>query len=311
MNNIIKSIFSSGFFYALIRVTTPILFATIGGSISNMAGVNNIALEGMMLVAGFVGVVVSAFTQSLLLALVAGVAAAIVLGVILAFFSLKLKADIYIAAIALNMFASGATVFFLYLTAHDKGSSAASLKSLVMPDLVIPGLQKVPVIGWLLGHNIMSYVAILAVILYWLILYHTPLGLRIRAVGQNPDAAASVGVSVFKTQFTALMLSSVFAALGGIYLCMGYLSWFGRDITSGRGFIGVAAAALGRSTPTGSLLASLLFGLVMTISIYMGSLNMPTELIEALPYIATVLALVIYSARQTRAAHRKQEEPKS
>jgi len=305
MNAILKSILSLGFVAALLRVTTPILLAAIGGAISTMAGSKNLALEGIMLVAAFVGVIVSAFTHSVWLAVILGVAAGVAVASILAWCALKLNANIFIAAIALNMLASGVTVFLLSIIAHDK-SYSSSLQSLVIPDWNIPLIRDIPIVGKILsGHNIMVYLAFAAVALYSVLIYHTPLGLRIRAVGQNPDAAASVGVSVFKTKFIAIVLSGVLASLGGLYLSMGYVSWFGRDMTSGRGFIAAAAVALGVATPLGTMGASLLFGVVMAISIYMSSLQFPAELIQVWPYVATIAALVVFSVRDERAARKK------
>lgn len=301
-SSLASSLFSVGFLSSLLRVTTPILLAAIGGSISTMAGVKNIALEGTMLVAAFVAVVVSATTQSVWLALLAGLVAGMAFSCVLAWFALKLRANIFISAIALNMFASGLTVFLLSIIAHDK-SVSSSLKSLTIPDWHIPFIERIPILGPILsGHNIMVYGSFACVALYSILIYKTPFGLRIRSVGQNPDSAASVGISVLGTKFAALVLSGLLASLSGVYLSMGYVSWFSRDMTGGRGFIAVAASALGMATPAGTLGASFLFGIVMTLSIYMSSLQIPSELIQIWPYIATVVALVVYSAKEQRQA---------
>lgn len=124
--------------------------------------------------------------------------------------------------------------------------------------------------------------------------------MRIRAVGQNPDAASSVGVNVNKIRFYALLLSGIFGALGGLYLSMGYVSWFARDMTAGRGFIAIAASNLGTHLPLGVFLASLLFGILNTIAIYLASLQIPSEFIQMIPYIATVITLTIYSIQASR-----------
>ena len=144
MNPLLKGIFSTEFAFAVFRVMTPILFPALGVAISTIAGSVNIALEGIMLIAAFRGVMAGAFTGSLLVALFAGIASGVLMGMILGYFHLKLKADIILAAIALNMFASGITIFLLYLFTGDKGSSS-SLKSLVFPNINIPFLQSIPV----------------------------------------------------------------------------------------------------------------------------------------------------------------------
>ncbi len=300
MNPLLKSFFSIDFFGTILRVMTPLLFPAIGVAISELAGSINIALEGIMLMAAFFGVIVSAFTGSLWLALLAGIAAGVFMGAMLGYFHLKLKADIILAAIALNMFAAGITIFLLFLFAGDKGSTS-SLTSLVFPDVNLPALAAIPVLGKMLnGHNILTYVAFLSVFVFYVLMFKTPLGLRIRAVGQNPDAAESVGINVNRVKMYALMLSGFFGALGGLYLSMGYVSWFARDMTAGRGFIAIAAATLGGHLPVGTMFASLLFGFVNAIAIYMSSLNVPSVLIQMIPYLVTLIALTAFAIRANR-----------
>lgn len=305
MNPLLQSILSAEFGFAIFRVMTPLLYAAIGVSISNLAGTINISMEGTMLVSAFVGVVVSAFTGSLFLALLAGVVSGVAMGAILSYFHLQLKADIILAAIALNIFATGITVFLLFIASGDKGSSS-SLRSLLFPEVHIPLIRSIPVLGTIIsGHNVMTYGAFLAVFVFYIITFKTPLGLRIRAVGQSPDAAESVGINVNRTRMWALMLSGFFGAFGGLYLSMGYVSWFARDMTAGRGWIAIAAATLGGYMPLGTFLASLLFGAVNALAIYLASLQIPSELITLIPYAATVIALTIYSAQALKKRTRR------
>ena len=300
MNPILSSILSTGFVFAVIRVMTPLLFPALGVAVSELAGSINIALEGIMLISAFFGVIVSAFTGSLFLALVAGLAAGILMGALLAYFHLKMKADIILGAIALNMFASGMTIFLLFLFTGDKGTTS-SLKSLVFPDIEIPLLKSIPILGEILsGHNILTYVALLFVPLFYVLMFKTPLGLRIRAVGQNPHAAESVGINVDKIKLYALMLSGMFGAFGGLYLAMGYVSWFSREMTAGRGFIAIAAATLGGNMPLGVLMSSLLFGFVGSIEIYISALNIPSVLIKMIPYLVTLIVLAVFAIRAQR-----------
>jgi simple sugar transport system permease protein len=309
MNPLLKSVLSPEFGFAILRVMTPLLFPALGVAISSLSGATNIALEGIMIVAACAGVLVNIFTHSLWLALLAGLAAGVGLAALLGYFHLKLKADIILAAIALNMFAAGISIVFMFLLTGDKGSTS-SFKSDLFPSVQVPLLHKVPILGQILsGHNILTYAALVAVVLYWLITFKTPLGLRIRAVGQNPDAAQSVGIKVNRTRMWALLLSGAFGALGGLYLCMGYVSWFGREITAGRGFIAVAAASLGGNMPVGTFLSSLLFGVVNALAIYLAPLKVPSEFIQMIPYLATAIALAIYAARQVRKYRRKLREP--
>ena len=300
MNSVLSSILSWDFVASGIRVTTPILLAALGALVAELAGTPNIALEGTMLFSAFVGVIISGFTQSLWLAVIGALLTGIVMSSILAYFSLKLKTDIIMAAIALNIFASGGTIYALYLLTGDKGSSA-SLKSLVLPNIDIPIIKNIPVLGNILsGHHILTYVAIILVFLIQYMLYKTPLGLRIRSVGESPDAARSVGISVFKTQYTALIISGMLASLGGIFLSMGYVSWFARDMTSGRGFIALAAQALGGTSAYGVALGSLLFGFSEALSFSLQFLNIPYEVTQSMPFIITVGALAFYAWNKSR-----------
>jgi ABC-type uncharacterized transport system permease subunit len=308
MNPLLKSILSTEFGFAILRVMTPLLFPAIGVAISGLSGAVNIALEGIMLMSACAGVLVSAFTGNLALALFAGIAAGVGMSALLGYFHLKLKADIILAAIALNMLASGLTIVFLFLLTGDKGSTS-SLKSQLFPAVQIPLLRGVPVLGPILsGHNVLTYASLASVVLFWLITFKTPLGLRIRAVGQNPDAAQSVGINVNRTRMYALLLSGFFGALGGLYLCMGYVSWFARDITAGRGFIAIAAASLGGNLPLGTFLSSLLFGVVNALANYLAPLKVPSEFIQMIPYLATAIALAVYSAQALRRRRRKSRE---
>ncbi len=300
MIQMLSIIFNAEFGYSVLRVTTPILFATLAALISDKAGVMNIALEGIMLIAALSGVVFSALTGSAGLGLLGAVVAGGLVGLFLAYCALELKTDIILSGIAINLMASGGTVFALFLIAGDKGISS-SLASKVLPKLNIPGIASIPVLGTMLsGHNVLTYVALLSVIAVFIFLYRTPLGLRIRAVGENPGAAASVGIGVTRIQYLALTLSGVMAGFGGAYMSMGYVSWFSKNMTAGRGFIALAAEAMGGATPIGSLLTSLLFGFFDALSNTLQLMKVPSEFVNMIPYAATVIGLVIYTVRRTR-----------
>ncbi|HCZ06282.1 MAG: ral nucleoside transport system permease protein [Thermotogota bacterium] len=304
MNEIARSILSAEFVYSVIRVSTPLIFAVMGALLSEIAGVINIALEGMMLMAAFWGVIVSAFTGSAWLGMLAGLASAVLLALALAYFHLNLRTNLILAGIALNLFASGATVFLLYLISGDKGSSA-SIKSYVLPRVDIPLLKDIPFFGDALsGHHILTYLAFAAVVFVQYLIYRTPLGLRLRAVGENPEAAESVGISVRRVRYIALVLSGLMAGFGGVFLSMGYVSWFARDMTSGRGFIALAAQALGGKTAIGGMLGAMLFGLAEALSYTFQAIRIPSEFTNMMPFVFTLIALAVY-ARSVIARHRK------
>lgn len=299
MKEFFNIVFSVGFGYSILRVTTPILFAALGALISDKAGVINIALEGIMLICALTGVVFSSLTGSAWIGLLAAIIMGGLIGIVLAYFSLNLRTDIILAGIALNLMAGGGTIFFLYLIAKDKGIST-SLKSGVLPKITIPLINKIPVLGPILsGHNVLTYISLIAVILVSYFLYRTPLGLRIRSVGENANAAASVGINVIKIKYIALAISGVLAGLGGAYMSMGYVSWFSKNMTAGRGFIALAAEAMGAGTPIGTFLTSLLFGFADSLSNSLQSLKVPAEFVQMIPYAATIVGLVIYASRKS------------
>lgn len=307
LNGIVNIIFSEAFVFSIFRITTPILFAALAAVVADRAGVTNIGLEGIMMISALTGVIFSAWTQSawlgLLCAILLGVATALMIG----FFALKLKTDIILAGIAVNMLGNGGTIFFMYLASGDRGYSA-NLASKVMPTVNIPGLQSIPILGDILsGHNILTYFAFIAVLLVWILLYKTPMGLQIRAVGESPNAADSVGVSVNRIKYIALGISGALAGLGGAFMSMGYMSSFNTNMTAGRGFIALAAEAMGRGEPIGTMLTSLLFGFADALANNMQSLGLPQELVAMTPYVFTIVGLAVYAASTLKKNRKKLE----
>lgn len=294
--DILSVIFSADFLYSIFRLTTPILFASLAALITDRAGVMNIGLEGIMLCSALAGVVGSAYTNSAFVGLLCAMLVGSLIGLLMAFFSLNLKTDIILAGIAINLFASGGTVFVLYSICKDKGMST-SLASLTMPVVNIPIIENIPIIGQAFsGHNVLTYLAFILVIVVHFLVYKTPLGLHIRVVGENANAAKSVGINTKKVQYIALVLSGLFASMGGAYMSMGYMDKFARDMTAGRGFIALAAEALGRGTPIGVTISSLIFGTADTLANNLQILQMPSQFIQMIPYVITIAGLVIYSA---------------
>lgn len=298
-------IFTTEFAFMVFRVTTPILFTALGAMISRRAGIMNISLEGMMLVGALFGVIGSTYSQSVLVGVACAVAASLILSLIFAYFVLKLKSDLILTGIALNLMASGGTVFLLSILCGDKGVST-SMNSLVVPSAAIPLIKDIPVLGEILsGHNLLTYAALVSVAVVYLLINKSPLGLRIRSVGENPNAAESVGISVIRTRFIALIITGILAGLGGAFMSMGYVSWFARDMAAGRGYIALAAQNLGNATPIGTCLASFLFGIADALSSSLQVLSVPAEFIQMIPYVTTVIGLVIYAMRRKHQAAKK------
>lgn len=299
-------VFTTDFAFMVFRVTTPILFTALGAMISRRAGIMNISLEGMMLVGALFGVIGSTYSQSALVGVLCAVVASLLLSLVFAYFVLKLKSDLILTGIALNLMASGGTVFLLSVICGDKGVST-SMASKVVPSVEIPLIKDIPILGEILsGHNVLTYVALLSVVVVYVLVNKSPLGLRIRSVGENPDAAESVGISVVKTRFIALMITGILSGLGGAFMSMGYVSWFARDMAAGRGYIALAAQNLGNATPIGTCLASFLFGIADALSSSLQILSVPAEFIQMIPYVTTVIGLIVYAAYRKKQTQKKQ-----
>lgn len=300
MENLVAAIASPDFIFSILRLTTPILLAALAALITDRAGVMNIGLEGIMLSSALMGVIGSAFTQSAFIGLLCAIITGIIMGALMSYFALNLKTDIILTGIAINLLSSGGTVFLLYSVAKDKGMST-SLASLTMPVVNIPIISSIPVIGEMIsGHNVLTYLAFILVFVVWVVLYKTPLGLQLRVVGENPHAAESVGINVKKIQYIALILSGALASMGGAYMSMGYMDKFARDMTAGRGFIALAAEALGRGTPFGTLAASLVFGTADALGSNLQVLDIPVQFIQMMPYLFTIIGLIIYSMSKVK-----------
>lgn len=308
MHNILNLLLSSSFIASVIRVTTPILYPALGSVIADKAGIPNIGLEGIMLMSALAGVIGSAYTGSAFIGFLFAIVAALLMSYFLAYFTLELKTDVILGGIALNLFSSSATIFLLYILTGDKGTSA-SLASKVLPNLSIPLIKDIPVIGEILsGHNILTYLVVVLSVSIWYMYKYTSFGLRMMAVGENPNAAESVGINVKRTKYVALLLSGILAGIGGAFLSMGYVSWFSRDMTAGRGWIAIAAEAMGLGNVVGTILSSLLFGAASALSNVLQLVNMPVELVTIIPYVCTVIGLIFYAVRETSKRNEKRKE---
>lgn len=285
---------------AILRVSTPLILAGMGVHISAKAGVLNIGIEGMMLAGALAGVVVSALTQNVWLGLAAALLAGALLAALLSAAIHLLRADLVLSGIALNMAAMAGTTLALYALTGDKGISG-SLKSLTLPSLTLPLITDIPVLGPLLsGHHILTYLGILSVPLVALLVARTPFGLSLRAVGENPEAAAATGIAVRRVQVGALLISGLFAGAAGAFLSMGYVSWFSQNMTAGRGFIALAADVMGFGLAWGTLAATLLLGAAEAISLSLQGFGVPSELLQAIPYLVPVVAMVLHARRRAR-----------
>jgi simple sugar transport system permease protein len=270
--------------------------AVIGGR----ANVLCIAYEAMMLCAALGGVIGSALSNSLVIGMLVGILCGCIIAVLFGYFVLYLDAPPLLAGLALNTFGSGLTVYVVYLVTGMK-QDTSTLKSLQFPNIDIPLLKDIPVIGKILsGQNIMIYLSFLSVLFVWFLFHKTTLGIRIRAVGTNPEAAESVGINVKKTKFIALLISGVLASFGGMYLSMGYLPYFSTGMTAGRAYISIAAQNLGQGSSVLTMLFSLIFGASMALGNIAQSFRLPSQFASMMPYIVTIIGVWIRGLQFTK-----------
>jgi simple sugar transport system permease protein len=307
MTELLITIISTGFFATVIRTTTPLLLATLGGLIADLSGALNVALEGMMLIGCLTAVIVSVYAPWYV-AVLSGVGAGALLGLLMAFFAYRLKADIILVGFAINILAAGGTVFALALaTGGDKGTSI-NLQSQAIPPVDLTFLSGIPIIGptlsaMLTGQSVVTWIAAFLVFAIWYFLYRTPWGLWLRGVGEYPAAPEAAGIPVTKVRTWSLVVSGALAGLGGAQLAMFNYVGFTRDMTGGRGFIALGAVLLGARHPVGATIAALLFGAFDAFAIVLPGLYnwMPSELIRMIPFIVTIVALISFSVRAQRA----------
>ena len=282
---------------ATLRFATPLIFASIGGLFSERSGVVNIGLEGMMLMGAFFAVLGGDKTDSWVLGLLIGMASGAALALVHAFFSIQLRSDQIVSGTAINFLALGITGYLYIDTYGQEGTGDLP----EVPNVNLDWLSRIPPEGLgsflekSIGHlNLMVWLALLTVVLAWVVMFRTTIGLRIRSVGEHPRAADTVGISVYATRYAAVTLSGALAALGGVYLSLGFVHSFTENMTAGRGFIALAALIFGKWRPFGALGAAMLFGFASAIAPRLQNVESWATygtLFQALPYLLTLIAV--------------------
>jgi simple sugar transport system permease protein len=287
----LESVFTwSALVAATLRYMTPLLFAALGGLVSERSGVFNIGLEGMMLMGCFWGIYGADLLHSWIWGVLVAMLSGGLLGLLHAFFSIHLRANQIISGTGINFLALGITGYFLE---YHYGANGTPLNISMVPNVKIPGIQHVGFVGVAFGDaSLLTWVGIALVPALTFFLFRTRWGLRLRSVGEKPRAADTVGLPVLRIRYAAVIASGMLAGLGGAYLSVGFVGSFTNDMTNGRGFIGLAAMIFGKWRPWGALWACLLFGFGNAMSDRVSSVN-PTlgTLFEALPYVLTIVAV--------------------
>jgi simple sugar transport system permease protein len=282
---------------AMLRFATPLVFAALGGVISERSGVVNIGLEGMMLTGAFFAIYGADVTGGWVGGLLVGMIAGGVLALVHAFFAISLRADQIVCGFAINFLALGTTG---YVFLQHYGSNGTPGDAPQVPDVSLP-IDWIPFFGPALDKlNLLVWVALVLVFVVWLFVFRTPAGLRLRSVGENPRAAATVGISVYKVRYLAVIASGVLAAMGGAFLSIGFVHTFNQNMTAGRGFIALAVVIVGKWRPVAALAAALMFGfsqaLAQRLPVFSDS---SATLLQALPYVVTLIAVAGLVGRST------------
>lgn len=289
-----------GLYSAMLMGATPILLAAVGGAFTYYAGIFNIAMEGMMLVGAFCAVLGSYFLHSWFLGILCAICGSLLMAAIFVLFAVRLHTDEFLTGIALNLFAVGVTTFLLRDIFHVKGAfTDAGIQAI--PTVKIPGIDGTPVLGrFLSGYNVIVYVAIGIVLLSAWSIFHTRFGLRLRGAGYSAACLSSSGVSPAVMRIWSLVLCAVCCGLAGSYLSLGYVRLFAENMSAGRGWISLAAIILVNGNPWGVAIISLVFGFFDGLTVFLQGSTIPTQFTAMIPYVATLIALYVYSVRKRR-----------
>ena len=297
VNNLEIVIVWSALVSATLRSATPLVFAAIGGMFSERSGVVNIGLEGMMLMGAFFGAWGADATHSWVGGLAIAMLSGGALALVHAFFAIHLRADQIVGGTAINFLALGITGY-LYIDIYGQQGTPTNLPGI--PDVSFGWLRHIPphALGHFLddafgGLNLMVWISFLVLIASYMVMFRTPIGLRIRSVGEHPRAADTVGISVYRIRYGAVVLSGVLASLGGAYLSIGFNHSFSENMTAGRGFIALAALIFGGWRPLGAFAAALLFGFSSALALRLPDAYGASAgyLFQALPYVLTLIAV--------------------
>ena len=276
-----------------VAISTPLIFGSLSGVISERVGVVNIAIEGDLLVGAFAGVMAASYFQTPYAGLVAAPLAGALLGSLLALFSVKYGVDQIIVGVVLNVLALGLTTF-LYGTIMKANQGALNTNRYSLTDIKIPGLSEIPVIGPVLfDQSILVYLMYVAVIALAFFLFRSRWGLRLRACGEHPRAADTVGINVGRTRTVNTILGSAFAGLGGAFFTIGSGLAFTDNISAGNGYIALAAMILGKWNPVGAMAAAVMFGFAQALARMLPNIEpaIPADLVSMIPYVVTIIAV--------------------
>jgi len=288
----------TGLLVSAVGLSVPLVFGALGGVVSERVGVINVAIEGQLLAGAFTSAVVASVAGSPLAGLVGAVLAGVLVSLLLALFAIRFRVDQVIVGIVLNVLVTGLTGFLFAMVLVPNSATLNSPER--FDPISIPLLSKIPVIGPVLfQQTIIVYLVYVAVAVAFVALFRTRWGLRVRAVGEHPQAADTVGIKVGRTRLVNVVIAGAIAGLGGAYFTLGSVGAFQKDMTAGMGFIALAAVIFGRWDPVRATLAALLFGFAGSVQYALGAVGspVPSEFMLMLPYLVTVVAVVGFAGK--------------
>lgn len=302
-----SELFTPFLFQSAVQAITPILLASLAGVLCGRVGVFNLALEGEMLVGAFAGVAASYLTHSALVGAAAAMSAAAAFSLVLGFGATVFRGDPVVIGIGMNLLASGLTAYLLRVIFGVSGTFSDP-GVVGLGRIAIAPILSVPVLGWAFGRqSAVTWAAWALTALVAVVLFRTPVGLRLRGAGEQPDAAETLGIDVARYRIVTVLVAGALAGLAGAQLSLGAVSVFAEDMSAGRGWIAVVAVMLGRNNPLYAAAACVLFGFADALSIHLQSQGLPNQLTDIAPYVATLAALVISHRRRIRAARPEAE----
>ncbi len=285
-------LFDIGILTSTIRLSTPLILCAIGGLYSERGGVVNIALEGLLLFGAFSAAVVAYYTGNPWLGLLAGAVTGVFIAFLHGLVSITFLGDQIVSGMGINILALGVPAVFSGAFFNTPSSTPSIEK--ILPSLNIPVIEDIPLLGEILsGYTVPVYLSYAAVIITYFVLFYTIFGLRLRAVGENPKAAESLGVNVIRYKYYGVLLSGLLAGIGGAFLSVGHGTQFIKNMSAGRGYIALAALIFGKWHPFKTLLACLIFGFADALQMRLqGVIGIPVQFIQMIPYILTILVIV-------------------
>jgi ABC-type uncharacterized transport system permease subunit len=296
----LNQFFDANLLNSLPRYITPVFLAALGSVVCSQAGVMNIALEGLMLIGAFFGVWFSYILQSATAGVIFAVLGSTFVAFIFGLFAIKLKGNLIVMGIALNLFCSGITVYLLRTIFNTRGAfqdpAIVGLKT-----FQLKFIENIPFLGPLLsGHTILIYLSIILWIITTILLYRHSVGLRLRGIGELPSAAQALGVNVSLYQFGSVIFSGILCGLSGAQLSLGNVKLFVENMSAGRGWVAVAAVMLSQGNPISVFIACIVFGFSDAIGGRLQTIGVPVEFTQALPYLVTIISLLFIYLRKKR-----------